>query len=377
MSTSLRMNKSEKIGVRIEIEDTGPGLKKQDIMGDRLFSPFIQTERGLEQGGKGTGLGLALVRQIVKLSGGRLGVKSKVGVGSTFWVELPFAVGEKAIAEDFNNNQKRKLVSQPGITPTKTFPTRPTRFSMVGFGEAHDDDMISETVEILMPVSLEISESSIDSPPLAPPPLVIGSIGIPLSDLAKKGIKRRSGSGGNEISDKSLLNGVDLRKLSAQEGSAIAEDWEDNHSNVALVPPSSDDSSPDHFLFQRSITVADDSPRESRSSSSVKRTGSLDTQTKLTSAMSRRSSGPSSTADSDELKLNALVVDDDQITRKLMEKMLGRLGCVVEQAEHGQAALEKLLGTAAAPGRKSTNGTPPAEERSEPIPPRRFDIIFL
>jgi light-regulated signal transduction histidine kinase (bacteriophytochrome) len=60
--------------------------------GERLTflfaAAFNQTERGRQQGGKGTGLGLALVRQIVKLSGGRLGVRSKVGQGSTFWVEL-------------------------------------------------------------------------------------------------------------------------------------------------------------------------------------------------------------------------------------------------------------------------------------------------
>jgi osomolarity two-component system, sensor histidine kinase SLN1 len=53
-----------------------------------VAAAFNQTEQGKQQGGKGTGLGLALVRQIVKRSGGRLGVKSRIGKGSTFWVEL-------------------------------------------------------------------------------------------------------------------------------------------------------------------------------------------------------------------------------------------------------------------------------------------------
>ena len=54
-----------------------------------VAAAFNQTEQGRLQGGKGTGLGLALVRQIVKQAGGRLGVRSQVGVGSTFWIELP------------------------------------------------------------------------------------------------------------------------------------------------------------------------------------------------------------------------------------------------------------------------------------------------
>lgn len=98
----------ETIIVRIEITDTGSGensfeallgssgadyfgmlgIHEKDATQNKLFSAFNQTEQGKLQGGKGTGLGLALVRQIVMSTGGRLGVKSKAGHGSTFWVEL-------------------------------------------------------------------------------------------------------------------------------------------------------------------------------------------------------------------------------------------------------------------------------------------------
>ncbi|TFK48405.1 hypothetical protein OE88DRAFT_1713978 [Heliocybe sulcata] len=90
-------NPLEWIVVRIEVTDTGCGIKPKDMAHSKLFSAFNQTEQGRQQGGKGTGLGLALVRQIVMLSRGRLGVRSKVGEGSTFWVELPLGVGTKAI----------------------------------------------------------------------------------------------------------------------------------------------------------------------------------------------------------------------------------------------------------------------------------------
>lgn len=75
----------DKAIIRVEVKDTGIGLSPKDTRRGALFSPYVQTEIGRRQGGKGTGLGLALCMQIVKLMGGRMGVDSQLGVGSTFW----------------------------------------------------------------------------------------------------------------------------------------------------------------------------------------------------------------------------------------------------------------------------------------------------
>lgn len=73
-------------GVRIEVTDRGPGLS--EMKQAQLFEPFNRL--GLERSAvEGHGIGLALAKRMVELMGGSIGVKSKPGEGSTFWIELP------------------------------------------------------------------------------------------------------------------------------------------------------------------------------------------------------------------------------------------------------------------------------------------------
>ena len=72
---------------RVEVEDTGVGIRPQDMV--RLFVEFQQLDEGLAKKYPGTGLGLALTQRIVEALGGRVGATSDFGRGSTFWAVLP------------------------------------------------------------------------------------------------------------------------------------------------------------------------------------------------------------------------------------------------------------------------------------------------
>ena len=71
--------------IRISIKDSGAGLPPEKLA--QLFQPFnrLGQENGVEEG---AGIGLAITKQLVELMGGAIGVKSTVGAGSEFWIEL-------------------------------------------------------------------------------------------------------------------------------------------------------------------------------------------------------------------------------------------------------------------------------------------------
>ncbi len=71
---------------RFSIQDTGIGIKNEDLK--NLFEPFTQTKSSITNQTGGTGLGLAIVKRLVDAMQGKVYVKSKYGLGSTFTVEL-------------------------------------------------------------------------------------------------------------------------------------------------------------------------------------------------------------------------------------------------------------------------------------------------
>ena len=84
-------------GIRFEVCDTGIGIKEEERR--TLFKPFVQVDGSATRTFEGAGLGLAISKQIVQLMGGRIGLDSIPGRGSTFWFEIPLEVLTQSSSE--------------------------------------------------------------------------------------------------------------------------------------------------------------------------------------------------------------------------------------------------------------------------------------
>ncbi len=93
--------------LRFAVIDTGVGISPEHL--EKIFQPFEQVSLS-EEGVDGTGLGLAISKQIVEMMGSQLKVKSKLGIGSTFWFDINLPMVE-VIPEETENTAVKALTS--------------------------------------------------------------------------------------------------------------------------------------------------------------------------------------------------------------------------------------------------------------------------
>ena len=89
---TVRAEAARSGGFQISVQDNGPGIPREKL--DKIFTPFSQVDNRYDRQAGGTGLGLALVRGLAELHGGRAWLESEPGKGCCAYVVLPTTAPE-------------------------------------------------------------------------------------------------------------------------------------------------------------------------------------------------------------------------------------------------------------------------------------------
>ncbi|MEH2433366.1 MAG: ATP-binding protein [Nostoc sp.] len=125
LSNAIKFTECGEVGVEVKelpanrltiiVRDTGIGIASKDFK--RIFEAFRQVDQTLTRKYPGTGLGLAIIDSLVRMMGGKIFLESKLGVGSTFKIELPrqiiSAVGGDAPPLPIDSNQVFSSTKNP------------------------------------------------------------------------------------------------------------------------------------------------------------------------------------------------------------------------------------------------------------------------
>jgi PAS domain S-box-containing protein len=274
--------------VRISVSDTGIGIPES--MRETIFESFTQADGGINRRYGGTGLGLTICRRLVSLMGGSIGLKSEVGRGSTFWFEVTWPLRPAA-------------------------PRTGTKNGLVGLrvawlkGGDEEDELIGEHLR---------------------------SWGCRVELVSTTAALLRSLSSAPE-DDPFRLALVDARMLSGVRRRffrLLEEDPRLATLRLVLLRPSGRDtriagSDPPHAVslarpigrqaLEDAIAESLDRPRSSPS--------------KVRRLVSPASNGLT------PLGLRVLIAEDDEVNRKVVSRMLGRIGCTAETVTDGFDAI--------------------------------------
>ncbi|KAL1747814.1 histidine kinase [Schizophyllum fasciatum] len=328
-SVSMRMFK-----FRVEVHDQGPGLTPGEFRKLRKFQPFVQTAIG-KNSGKGSGLGLPIVRQLIALSGGKMGVISRKGEGAVFWFELSYPVATqcevraaKAMMSSIPPPPSIHTPSSPASlgTPSSPFtkPQAPFAFTSM----ASDATVSTAFMQPFLPTpASDATESTLAGSPMS-------GKRTSVLDMAGAALAETPGEEG----DFRLDSTERLRQpiLPPRPASRTPP--------PSLKPPPTPPAvepltGSEHAKVAASLQVPK-APRHGTSTAPSGITGSTTV--------------PHGTTPTEE-PLEVLVVDDEPLTGKIMSRLLQSMGAKVITATDGQQCLDILLGP----------------------PERRFDLVCL
>gem|GEM_PF-747363 len=107
VSTEVKIQEmhNDRVVLKFSISDTGRGIHEDQI--PKLFESFTQATKDTSRVFGGTGLGLSICKKLTELQDGKIGVKSIEGMGSTFWVEIPYRISEKPQLPDLGKPGSR------------------------------------------------------------------------------------------------------------------------------------------------------------------------------------------------------------------------------------------------------------------------------